>query len=322
MPKKLYIIVQTYAENRGSFYGFFEELARYASGKGYKVIIVTGQTGGSKPAFEDLGYADIHRFSVGRPPFLGVIINAFLRARHVGGFFKKNPPEPGDIVISNWEALGVLNRRYSLRAGDQPALAFLRNMEIAGKESSLLSRIARFAQVILQYPIEVVCMRKADAIIYSSEENRKLFVKYYGGKDKPYFIPRSGVNIKDIEKGGKLPAVGPGIKLLFVAPKSERVRKGVMHLEGVLPEIFERFPDAKLLHIGEHMEWRIPERYLTRIVSVGKVPWSGMKDYYKTADLMVSCSLSEGFPNTILEAMAAGTPIVSSDINGITDYIT
>ncbi|RLF99732.1 hypothetical protein DRN58_04645, partial [Thermococci archaeon] len=80
--------------------------------------------------------------------------------------------------------------------------------------------------------------------------------------------------------------------------------------------------DLKLIHVGEKFKWNVPEWCKERIISVGRVPWDKMRDYYATADIFVFCSLSEGFPNVILEAMASGLPIVTSDIEGIHEYIT
>jgi glycosyltransferase involved in cell wall biosynthesis len=41
---------------------------------------------------------------------------------------------------------------------------------------------------------------------------------------------------------------------------------------------------------------------------------SNVKDYLRAADFFVSASLSEGLPNTVLESLASGVPVILSDI--------
>jgi glycosyltransferase involved in cell wall biosynthesis len=46
-----------------------------------------------------------------------------------------------------------------------------------------------------------------------------------------------------------------------------------------------------------------------------------VEPYYAAADVFVSASSNEGLPTTHLEAMAAGLPIVSTDISGVTELV-
>ena len=47
----------------------------------------------------------------------------------------------------------------------------------------------------------------------------------------------------------------------------------------------------------------------------------GSENYHRTFDISVLASLSEGFPNTIVEAMAAGVPVVATAVGGNIDAV-
>jgi len=64
-------------------------------------------------------------------------------------------------------------------------------------------------------------------------------------------------------------------------------------------------------------------KLLDRVVEfTGYVRFSDVPDVYRAADLFVSPTWSEGFSNTILEAMASGLPIVASRAIGVVDCLT
>ncbi len=48
----------------------------------------------------------------------------------------------------------------------------------------------------------------------------------------------------------------------------------------------------------------------------------GGENHHRAFDISVLCSHSEGFPNSLVEAMAAGVPIVATRVGGIVDAVT
>src|SRR5215469_7837989 len=58
-----------------------------------------------------------------------------------------------------------------------------------------------------------------------------------------------------------------------------------------------------------------------RVRLPGRVPQGRLPEFYSAADLLLLVSTHEGWPNVLLESMACGTPVVVSDIDGITDFL-
>ncbi|HWX42775.1 MAG TPA: glycosyltransferase [Blastocatellia bacterium] len=57
-----------------------------------------------------------------------------------------------------------------------------------------------------------------------------------------------------------------------------------------------------------------------RVIFAGQV--SDVRPYYKMADVMALPSYTEGSPNVLLEAMAAGVPIVATAVGGVPEIVT
>ncbi len=85
--------------------------------------------------------------------------------------------------------------------------------------------------------------------------------------------------------------------------------------------------NVKLLILGQGYE----EEYLKSQVSdlniVNRVQFSGfiphaeMPKYLRVSDIFIRPSLSEGFGNSFIEAMAAGIPVIATPVGGIVDFL-
>jgi len=95
----------------------------------------------------------------------------------------------------------------------------------------------------------------------------------------------------------------------------------------VVLRTLREFPDACLLVIGEGREERNLKRLAgvlgiqDRVKFLGSVPQEQLGAYYGAADALVLASSREGWPNVLLEAMACGTPVVSTRVGGTPEIV-
>jgi glycosyltransferase involved in cell wall biosynthesis len=102
--------------------------------------------------------------------------------------------------------------------------------------------------------------------------------------------------------------------------------KGIPELVQAFSRLVVRFPDLRLLLAGCFEDGDpLPSdtrRYLEthpQVILVGAVPDTA--PYYATADVLVLPSHREGLPTVVLEAQAAGVPVVGASATGIVDVI-
>jgi len=122
-----------------------------------------------------------------------------------------------------------------------------------------------------------------------------------------------------------------GPMLMFVGRLSEK--KGLNYLIDAMPTIVKEYPNIKLLIAGsgedEHdlKEQTKKNGMENNIKFLGPVPHDELPSYYATADIFVGPSViarggdREGVPVTYMEAMASGTYLIGTDLEGNRDII-
>ncbi|MBD3312984.1 glycosyltransferase [Candidatus Woesearchaeota archaeon] len=107
--------------------------------------------------------------------------------------------------------------------------------------------------------------------------------------------------------------------------------KNLKFLVKCMAKIAKKDPDVMCMLIGksaekDHYEYDLKdivkrEGMEDRIMFIGDVPHDKLIDYYKEADLFLFASKTETQGLVILEAMAAGTPVIAVDAPAISEFI-
>jgi glycosyltransferase involved in cell wall biosynthesis len=155
-------------------------------------------------------------------------------------------------------------------------------------------------------------------------------------------LQQNGVNsqqIRLIHKAVEVSATGPageavelrkrhrirtGQKVIGVVGRLSREKGQMVFLEA-LSSVSAAYPDVKALVIGDGPDQRILETFCQERNLREFVEFTGycedIRAYYQVLDLLVLPSLSEGLPNTVLEAMSWGVPVLATRVGGVPEVI-
>jgi 1,4-alpha-glucan branching enzyme len=132
------------------------------------------------------------------------------------------------------------------------------------------------------------------------------YARQRGATDDRIVIVPNGVDPQDIGIEGDAARTfdAPQLSLLFVGRLA--VEKGIDDLL----EAMRILPAARLSIAGRGpLEASLPR--LPNVTFLGAVPRAQLGALYRAADLVVAPSISEALPMVVLEALAAGTPVVA-----------
>ena len=145
------------------------------------------------------------------------------------------------------------------------------------------------------------------------------------GVDASHYAPSPKIlrQAAEVRRELGIPLTAPVV--LFVGRLTRD--KGVPELMKAVSELLPRFPELRLLLVG-CFEGGDPvpdnvRRFLelnSQMVYVGTV--QDTAPYYAAADVLVLPSHREGLPTVVLEAQAAGTPVIGAAATGIVDVIS
>lgn len=162
-------------------------------------------------------------------------------------------------------------------------------------------------------------LKQADYVIATSKKDERLFSKICNKNKMETLCP--GVDWKGLSK---LPKTKSKNNILYVGRFSENKR--LYRMIHVIAKVKEEINDVKLLMVGEDWGEKSKLLKLIRKLKLNKnVSFlSGVEDrykYYAKANIFLLSSDYEGFGTSVVEAMAAGLPVIVNDIKTMHEIV-
>jgi glycosyltransferase involved in cell wall biosynthesis len=140
----------------------------------------------------------------------------------------------------------------------------------------------------------------------------------YNGIDRKRFRPTGRRNLR--QQFG----IADGVPVLAVVARLQAL-KGHEDLLRSLPAVWERFPELHVLLAGQGPHEGYLRDLAQRLDTRNRVRFLGhcedVRPVLEAADLFALPSHKEGLPNSVLEAMAMGLPVVATDAGGTGEIV-
>jgi len=174
--------------------------------------------------------------------------------------------------------------------------------------------------------IEAFVVKRVDRIIAVDAATKEFYINKFPQLQKKIAVIPVGINTTLFRPGNR-----DETRAKYHIDKNEKVilyvgrftrEKGLDLLLKSFKKVKKEIPDCKLLLVGDgiergNLENLAKELGLEDVIFIDslehdKIPW-----IINCADVFTLCSLYEGMPTVVLEALACGVPVVSTDVGDV-----
>jgi alpha-maltose-1-phosphate synthase len=187
---------------------------------------------------------------------------------------------------------------------------------------------------------EKILFRDCRTFIAVSNSMKRIIQETYGTPEDRIHVVYNGMNPQlfmnptsksDVIRRFREAVAGPHEKVVVFAGRLNP-HKGITALLDSASQVVAKYPDVRYLLIGEpdsreftqKMQSLLDQhqRLRDKIIILGKVPRTQLAAIYQVADLALVPSVYEPFGYASIEAMAAGVPVIATNVGGLAEIIS
>jgi glycosyltransferase involved in cell wall biosynthesis len=254
--------------------------------------------------------------AVGRAAAL--IYNKVQGARHgVQGLIRRKFPREGTQAQS-----------VSIANGKCKVIHTFHGHVLEGYFSKFKSRLFQLTEKILAKCTDTI-------VVVSEQQKEELCWKFGVGRPEQYRVVPLGLDLRPFESAseskGKLKSdLGlseNGESFVGIVGRLTSIKNHSLFLEAISFLLAEkREIRARFLVVGDGELRKDLEEMTTELALADRVIFTGwikdLKSFYADLDILALTSNNEGTPVAVIEAMAAGVPVIVTDVGGVRELIS
>lgn len=170
--------------------------------------------------------------------------------------------------------------------------------------------------------IQKFVFHHVNKIITPSYYLKNLLVKFYQVLDSNVEVIYNAVELAEVKAAGKKYGQPMAITIGRLVPW-----KGVDELVSVVPTMVKKYPDFKLVVVGDGPEYEKLTKLCrdtgmeSEVVFTGRLSHEQTLALLKRSDVFILNSRYEGLPHAVIEAMAYKCPVIASNLVGTSEVI-
>jgi glycosyltransferase involved in cell wall biosynthesis len=308
---RILIFSMTYLPFVGGAEIAVDEITKRINGMNFDLI--TARLDKKLSQQEKMGNVNVYR--VGKGWILDKYLFPFLAYQRAKKLHRKKNYQIVQAIMAFWAGIAALLFKWRY-----PKVKYLLTMQSGDSDFFV------WARTWFWYPVYKKIYTKADVIQVISQFLARRARKY-GYRGRIEIVP-NGVNLEkfgpDFDSSALKRQLGLENKKIILTV-SRLVKKNAVD-DLIKAGKYLDF-DFTILIIGDGPERKSLESLTKKIGLDDKVRFLGhiehsiLREYISLADVFVRASLSEGFGNVFVEAMAVGVPVVATPVGGITDFL-